>query len=100
MLPKNISTVLPASKRIRTAGSRTKGQKHGQRNIIEKPDDGVLDRARVIILAAVGYAAYRFACLECAPTGFLEFMVLGIVPAVYLAPKWLTLRSQPDSERR
>lgn len=54
----------------------------------------------VIILAAVGYAAYRFACLECAPTGFLEFMVLGIVPAVYLAPMWLTLRSQSDSERR
>ena len=53
----------------------------------------------VIILAAIAYAAYRFACLECAPAGFLEFMILGVVPAVYLVLMYLTLKSQADSER-
>lgn len=54
----------------------------------------------VIILAAVVYAAYRFACLDCAPAGFLEFMILGVVPAVYLVLMYLTLKSQADSEGR
>ena len=54
----------------------------------------------VIILAAVAYAAYRFACLECGPAGFLEFMILGIVPLVYLVLMYLTLKSQADSERQ
>lgn len=53
-----------------------------------------------IILAAIAYAAYRFACMECAPAGFLEFIILGIVPAVYLGLMYLTLRSQADSERK
>jgi len=53
-----------------------------------------------IILAAVAYTAYRFACMECAPAGFLEFMILGIVPAVYLVLMLLTLKSQADSERK
>ena len=53
-----------------------------------------------IILAAVAYVAYRFACLECAPAGFLEFIVLGIVPAIYLLLMYLTFRSQADSERQ
>ena len=54
----------------------------------------------VIILAAVAYAAFRFACLECGPAGFLEFMILGIVPLVYLVLMYLTLKSQADSERQ
>ena len=53
-----------------------------------------------IILAAVAYTAYRFACMECAPAGFLEFMILGIVPAVYLGLMHLTLKNQADSERK
>lgn len=53
----------------------------------------------VIILAAIAYAAYRFACMECAPAGFLEFMILGIVPAIYLILMYLTFKSQADSER-
>ena len=52
-----------------------------------------------IILAVVAFVGYRFACLECAPAGFLEFMILGIVPAIYLVLMYLTLRSQADSER-
>lgn len=51
-----------------------------------------------IILAAVAYTAYRFACLECAPAGALEFIVLAIVPAVYLGLMYLTFKSQADSE--
>jgi Na+-transporting methylmalonyl-CoA/oxaloacetate decarboxylase beta subunit len=52
-----------------------------------------------IILAVIAYAAYRFACLECSPAGFLEFMILGIVPAVYLVLMYLTLKSQADREK-
>lgn len=54
----------------------------------------------IVILAAVAYAAYRFACLECAPAGVLEFIILGIVPTVYLALMYLTLKSQADDEKR
>lgn len=54
----------------------------------------------VIILAAIAYAAYRFSCMECAPAGFLEFMILGIVPAIYLGLMYITLKSQADSERK
>ncbi|MCG6116190.1 MAG: hypothetical protein MEQ84_13445 [Mesorhizobium sp.] len=53
-----------------------------------------------VIFAAVAYTAYRFACMECAPAGFLEFMILGILPAVYLGLMYLTLKSQTGSERR
>ena len=53
-----------------------------------------------IILAAMAYTSYRFACMECAPAAFLEFMILGIVPAVYLGLMYLTLKSQSDSERK
>lgn len=53
-----------------------------------------------IILLAVAYTAWRFACLECAPAGYLEFMILGIVPAVYLVLMYVTLKGQADSERR
>lgn len=53
----------------------------------------------VIVLAAIVFAAYRFACMECAPPGFIEFMVLGIVPAVYLGLMYITFKSQADSEK-
>ncbi len=54
-----------------------------------------------IIAAAVAYIAYRFSCMECGhPGGVAEFMVLGIIPIVYLALMYLTLKSQADSERR
>ena len=53
-----------------------------------------------IILVAVAYTAWRFACMECAPAGALEFMILGIVPAVYLVLMYLTLKGQADSERQ
>lgn len=52
-----------------------------------------------IVLAAVAYIAYRFACMECGhPGGLVEFMVLGIIPIVYLTLMYLTLKSQHDSE--
>ncbi|WP_127601051.1 hypothetical protein [Nitratireductor alexandrii] len=53
-----------------------------------------------LIVAVIVYVAYRFACLDCAPAGFLEFMILGIVPAVYLLLMYLTFKSQADSESR
>lgn len=53
----------------------------------------------IVILAAIVFVAYRFACLECEPAGFLEFMILGIIPAIYLALMYLTLKSESDSER-
>lgn len=52
-----------------------------------------------VILAVVAYVAYQFACMECRPAGFLEFMILGIMPAVYLILMYLTLKGQSDSER-
>lgn len=53
-----------------------------------------------IVLAAVAYIAYRFSCMECGhPGGLVEFLVLGIIPIVYLALMYLTLKSQHDSER-
>jgi hypothetical protein len=53
-----------------------------------------------IILVAVAVAAYPFWCLECGPmSGTLAFIVLGIIPVVYLTLMYLTLRSQADSEQ-
>jgi len=53
-----------------------------------------------IIAAAVIYFAYRFSCMECGhPGGFVEFIVLGIVPVVYLALMYLTLKGQANSEK-
>jgi hypothetical protein len=53
-----------------------------------------------IVLAAIAYFAYRFSCLECGhPGGIIEFMILGVIPIVYLALMYLTLKSQYDSER-
>jgi uncharacterized membrane protein len=52
----------------------------------------------VIILVVVAFVAYRFACMECAPPGYAEFMVLGILPAIYLVLMYVTLKSQARSE--
>ena len=54
-----------------------------------------------IIVAAVAYVAYRFSCTVCAPnSGFLGFLVLGVVPATYLVLMYLTFKSEGDTERR
>ncbi len=54
-----------------------------------------------IILAAVFYVGYQFTTLECGAgtAGFLAFIVLGVVPAVYLSLMYLTLKSQAERER-
>jgi hypothetical protein len=54
-----------------------------------------------IILVAVIYVGYQFATLECGAgtAGFLAFIVLGVVPAVYLSLMYLTLKSQAERER-
>lgn len=53
-----------------------------------------------IIAAVVAYFAHRFACIECGhPGGVIEFIILGVIPAVYLTLMYLTLKSQADSER-
>jgi hypothetical protein len=54
-----------------------------------------------LILIAVTYVGYQFTTLGCGPgtAAFLAFIVLGIVPAVYLALMYLTFKSQADSER-
>ncbi|MDX5366273.1 MAG: hypothetical protein LPK88_07560 [Alphaproteobacteria bacterium] len=53
-----------------------------------------------IILAVVIYFGYRFSCLECGhPGGFIEFIVLALVPAVYLTLMYITLKDQADSEK-
>ena len=54
----------------------------------------------VVILAVVAYVAYRFSCLDCAPAGFLQFIVLAILPAVYLVLMYMTFKSEADSERQ
>ena len=54
-----------------------------------------------IILAAVIYVGYQFTTLQCGAgtAAFLAFIVLGVVPAVYLSLMYLTFRSQSESER-
>ena len=49
----------------------------------------------VIILAAVVYVGYVFHATNCQATGLPEFLALIVMPAVYLALMYLTLRSQP-----
>jgi hypothetical protein len=53
-----------------------------------------------IILAAVIYVGYQFTTLGCGPgtAGFLAFIVLGVLPAVYLVLMYMTLKSQSESE--
>jgi len=54
-----------------------------------------------IIVAAVMYVAYQFTRLDCGSgtAGFLAFVVLAVVPAVYLVLMYLTFKSEAESER-
>jgi len=54
-----------------------------------------------IIVTAVVYIGYQFTTLECGPVaaGILAFIVLGVIPIVYLSLMYLTLKGQSDSER-
>jgi hypothetical protein len=51
-----------------------------------------------IILAAVGYVAYVFTTLECNIAPALAFVVLGVVPVVYLVLMYLTFTSEAEAE--
>ena len=52
-----------------------------------------------IIVAVVAYFAYRFSCMECGhPGGLIEFMILGIIPIVYLTLMYMSFKSQAESE--
>ncbi|ANK79771.1 hypothetical protein [Minwuia thermotolerans] len=48
----------------------------------------------IIIIIADIFIATRMLSAECEAPGFAEFLVLIVVPAVYLALMFLTLRSQ------
>jgi hypothetical protein len=52
-----------------------------------------------VIIAAAVYVGYQLACLDCGPPGLLEFIVVGVMPVVYLTLMYMSLRSQADSER-
>jgi membrane protein DedA with SNARE-associated domain len=56
-----------------------------------------------ILIPAVVYIGYQFTSLaaQCGPVGagLLAFAVLGVIPAVYLALMYLTLKDQARSER-
>jgi hypothetical protein len=47
----------------------------------------------VIITAAVAYA-------DCAVPAISEFLVLGVIPLIYLTLMYLTFKSQAESERK
>lgn len=47
-----------------------------------------------IVLAAVGFVGYRFWAGDCPAPAGVEFIVLAVVPAVYLVLMYLTLISQ------
>lgn len=53
-----------------------------------------------IIGAAVAYVAYRFSCEDCGAAALPEFLVLAVVPVVYLVLMYLAFRSQADDESR
>lgn len=55
-----------------------------------------------IIAAAVVYVGYQFTTLDCGPAmaGGLAFFVLGVIPVVYLALMYVTLKSQAYDERK
>ena len=48
----------------------------------------------VITLAAVGYVAYHMYTIDCAVTPVPVFLVLAVVPAVYLTLMYLVFTSQ------
>ena len=47
-----------------------------------------------IVLAGVAYVGYRFSTLDCAVPAVSEFLVLGILPLIYLILMYLTFKSQ------
>ncbi len=49
----------------------------------------------VIILAAVIYTGYLFHATNCQAPGVAQFLVLIVVPAIYLVLMFITFRSQP-----
>jgi hypothetical protein len=53
-----------------------------------------------IVAAAVAYVGYQFTTLDCGPVtaGLLAFVVLGVIPVVYLTLMYITLKSQSESE--
>lgn len=48
----------------------------------------------IIILAAVAFVGYRMWSSNCGVSVGLEFIVLAVMPAVYLVLMYLTLTSQ------
>lgn len=49
-----------------------------------------------IIIAIVDiYIAYLFFATECQAPGIAQFLVIVVIPVVYLALMYLTLKSQP-----
>lgn len=55
----------------------------------------------VIIAGSVGYVAYQFSCTDCGlHPGLLGFLVLGVIPVVYLVLMYLTFTSQARDELR
>lgn len=56
----------------------------------------------VITLAAAIYVGYQFTTLGCGPgmAGSLAFIVLGVMPAVYLVLMYMTFKSQSEDERK
>ncbi len=51
-----------------------------------------------IILAAVVYVGYLFTTIDCAIAPALTFIVLGVVPIVYLVLMYTTFRSEAETE--
>jgi hypothetical protein len=51
-----------------------------------------------IILAAVAYVAYAFASLDNETVPVLAFIVLGVIPVVYLVLMYLSFTSQAQAE--
>ena len=50
----------------------------------------------LVIIAIVDiYIGYQFYATECQAPGIAQFMVLVVIPGVYLALMYLTLKSQP-----
>jgi hypothetical protein len=47
-----------------------------------------------IVIVAVAYVGYRFAILDCAVPAISEFLVLGVLPLIYLVLMYLTFKSQ------
>ena len=47
-----------------------------------------------IVVVAVAYVGYRFAMLDCDVPAISEFLVLGVLPLIYLILMYLTFKSQ------